>query len=219
MVARERKALNGLNFMTGSDGQCIVLEYLSLNSIVAAHADQHFARGSRTSTPYIGPIPCCRRWVDPRRELKKRGRKEEKKGIELFCSPYLVAVSFHLRRAARGTVYQFVEVQFSQPTTQAVLLSASDVEKRGNFQKIPTRQHTTYLSAAPTARADCRADRITNMGIRTIATELLGIEHPIVCGGMTATGSAELAAAGKLFGGTTFTCSVHLSSRERVMVD
>lgn len=34
------------------------------------------------------------------------------------------------------------------------------------------------------------------MGIQTIATELLGIEHPIVCGGMTATGSAELAAAG-----------------------
>lgn len=31
--------------------------------------------------------------------------------------------------------------------------------------------------------------------LRTLATEMLGIEHPIVCGGMTATGSAELAAA------------------------
>jgi len=30
--------------------------------------------------------------------------------------------------------------------------------------------------------------------IRTVATEMLGVEHPIVCGGMTATGSAELAA-------------------------
>jgi len=30
--------------------------------------------------------------------------------------------------------------------------------------------------------------------LRTVATEMLGIEHPIVCGGMTATGSAELAA-------------------------
>ena len=31
--------------------------------------------------------------------------------------------------------------------------------------------------------------------LKSIATEMLGIEHPIVCGGMTATGSAELAAA------------------------
>lgn len=30
--------------------------------------------------------------------------------------------------------------------------------------------------------------------IKTVATQLLGIDHPIVCGGMTATGSAELAA-------------------------
>lgn len=28
----------------------------------------------------------------------------------------------------------------------------------------------------------------------TLATSMLGIKHPIVCGGMTATGSAELAA-------------------------
>jgi hypothetical protein len=31
------------------------------------------------------------------------------------------------------------------------------------------------------------------MPFKTVATELLGIEHPIVCGGMTATGSAQLA--------------------------
>jgi hypothetical protein len=33
------------------------------------------------------------------------------------------------------------------------------------------------------------------MGITTVATQMLGIEHPIVCGGMTATGSVRLLAA------------------------
>lgn len=51
------------------------------------------------------------------------------------------------------------------------------------------------------------------MGIRTIATELLGIEHPIVCGGMTATGSAELAAAGELR--SCLVCSVHFLHETR----
>eukprot|EP00729_Bicosta_minor_P025693 gene25693-10910_t len=52
------------------------------------------------------------------------------------------------------------------------------------------------------------------MGIQTIATELLGIEHPIVCGGMTATGSAELAAAVSNAGGLGMLTCLHCRTPE-----
>lgn len=47
------------------------------------------------------------------------------------------------------------------------------------------------------------------MPIRTIATDMLGIEHPIICGGMTATGSAELAAAASNAGGLGMLTALH----------
>ena len=47
------------------------------------------------------------------------------------------------------------------------------------------------------------------MAIQTAATAMLGIEHPIVCGGMTATGSAELAAGVSEAGGLGMLTCLH----------
>ena len=47
------------------------------------------------------------------------------------------------------------------------------------------------------------------MPLTTVATRMLGIEHPIVCGGMTATGSAELAAGVSNAGGLGMLTCLH----------
>ena len=52
------------------------------------------------------------------------------------------------------------------------------------------------------------------MPIKTVVTERLGIEHPIVCGGMTATGSAELAAAISNAGGLGMLTALHASIKQ-----
>mmetsp|Transcript_60797 Transcript_60797/g.181143 ORF Transcript_60797/g.181143 Transcript_60797/m.181143 type:complete len:338 (-) Transcript_60797:38-1051(-) len=52
--------------------------------------------------------------------------------------------------------------------------------------------------------------------LRTVATEMLGIEHPIVCGGMTATGSAELAAAVSNAGCLGMLTCLHCKTPERL---
>ena len=52
--------------------------------------------------------------------------------------------------------------------------------------------------------------------IQTVATELLGIEHPIVCGGMTATGSAELAAGVSNAGCLGMLTCLHCKTPERL---
>jgi nitronate monooxygenase len=54
------------------------------------------------------------------------------------------------------------------------------------------------------------------MPIRTIATDMLGIEHPIICGGMTATGSAELAAAVSNAGGLGMLTALHAQTPDRL---
>ena len=57
---------------------------------------------------------------------------------------------------------------------------------------------------------------LATMPISTIATRLLGIEHPIICGGMTATGSAELAAAVSNAGGLGMLTALHAKTPERL---
>ena len=52
--------------------------------------------------------------------------------------------------------------------------------------------------------------------IKNVATELLGIEHPIVCGGMTATGSAELCAAVANAGCLGMLTCLHCRTPERL---
>jgi len=52
--------------------------------------------------------------------------------------------------------------------------------------------------------------------LRTVATEMLGIEHPIVCGGMTATGSAELAAGVSNAGCLGMLTCLHCRTPERL---
>mmetsp|Transcript_46116 Transcript_46116/g.98519 ORF Transcript_46116/g.98519 Transcript_46116/m.98519 type:complete len:338 (+) Transcript_46116:97-1110(+) len=52
--------------------------------------------------------------------------------------------------------------------------------------------------------------------LRTVATEMLGIEHPIVCGGMTATGSAELAAGVSNAGCLGMLTCLHCKTPERL---
>ena len=47
------------------------------------------------------------------------------------------------------------------------------------------------------------------MVLRTLLTDMLGIEHPIICGGMTATGSAELCAAVSNAGGLGMLTCLH----------
>ena len=54
------------------------------------------------------------------------------------------------------------------------------------------------------------------MPMKTAVTEMLGIEHPIVCGGMTATGSAELAAAVSNAGGLGMLTAQHARSPEKL---
>ena len=54
------------------------------------------------------------------------------------------------------------------------------------------------------------------MPLKTVATELLGIEHPIICGGMTATGSAQLAAAVSNAGGLGMLTALHARTPERL---
>lgn len=51
----------------------------------------------------------------------------------------------------------------------------------------------------------------SNGMLQTTATALLGIEYPIVCGGMTATGSPELAAAVSNAGGLGMLTALHAS--------
>ena len=50
--------------------------------------------------------------------------------------------------------------------------------------------------------------------LRTAANEMLGVEHPIVCGGMTATGSAELASAVSNAGGLGMLTCLHCRTPE-----
>ena len=52
--------------------------------------------------------------------------------------------------------------------------------------------------------------------IKTVATEMLGIEHPILCGGMTATGSAELAAGVSNAGGLGMLTCLHCRTPENL---
>ena len=52
--------------------------------------------------------------------------------------------------------------------------------------------------------------------MRTVATEMLGIEHPIVCGGMTATGSAELCIGVANAGGLGMLTCLHCRTPERL---
>ena len=47
------------------------------------------------------------------------------------------------------------------------------------------------------------------MVIHTVLTEMLGIDYPIICGGMTATGSAELCAAVSNAGGMGMLTCLH----------
>jgi NAD(P)H-dependent flavin oxidoreductase YrpB (nitropropane dioxygenase family) len=55
--------------------------------------------------------------------------------------------------------------------------------------------------------------------IKTKATELLGIDHPIVCGGMTATGSAELAAGVSNSGCLGMLTCLHCKTPERLNLE
>lgn len=56
----------------------------------------------------------------------------------------------------------------------------------------------------------CAAEpNVEGMPLTTVATRMLGIEHPIVCGGMTATGSAELAAGVSNAGGLGMLTCLH----------
>lgn len=52
--------------------------------------------------------------------------------------------------------------------------------------------------------------------MRTAATEMLGIEHPIVCGGMTATGSAELCIGVANAGGLGMLTCLHCRTPDRL---
>eukprot|EP00756_Hemistasia_phaeocysticola_P066889 Hpha_TRINITY_DN9566_c0_g1::TRINITY_DN9566_c0_g1_i1::g.114946::m.114946/K00459/ncd2, npd; nitronate monooxygenase len=52
--------------------------------------------------------------------------------------------------------------------------------------------------------------------VKTKCTEMLGIEHPIVCGGMTATGSPQLAAAVSNAGGLGMLTCLHCRTPERL---
>ena len=55
--------------------------------------------------------------------------------------------------------------------------------------------------------------------MNTVATKLLGIKHPIVCGGMTATGSAELAAGVSNAGCLGMLTCLHCKTPERLDVE
>lgn len=50
----------------------------------------------------------------------------------------------------------------------------------------------------------------------TPVTKMLGIDHPIVCGGMTATGSAELAAGVSNAGGLGMLTCLHCRTPNRL---
>ena len=52
--------------------------------------------------------------------------------------------------------------------------------------------------------------------MQTAATEMLGIEHPIVCGGMTATGSAELCIGVANAGGLGMLTCLHCRTPDRL---
>ena len=52
--------------------------------------------------------------------------------------------------------------------------------------------------------------------MKTAATDMLNIEYPIVCGGMTATGSAELAAGVSNAGGLGMLTCLHSRTPERL---
>lgn len=55
--------------------------------------------------------------------------------------------------------------------------------------------------------------------LRTVATEMLGIEYPVVCGGMTATGSAELAAGVSNAGGLGMLTCLHCRTPDNLNLE